>query len=189
MAKGLNKKFLSNPLEFFRQKYFGNQAHLQAPVDGEGDIDFIPTIDPITVLLANYQERQHHPGAQPIHAYYLPAIRNNSATLVLGDRASYLFTASLSGCMFAAYGPDARHVTVEHVNEFDDSPVVPIDARVQQILNQNYPFCRIVQFGDIPNHGNQYFYNNLAMGMGILHSDGWHFYLKPDIGAAEYIEL
>lgn len=189
MAKGLNKEFLSDPLEFFRQKYFGNLSHSQVPVSGEGDIDFIPTDDTITVLLANYQERKHHFGAQPVHAYYLPVIQDNSATLDLGDRAPYLFTASLSGCMFAAYGSDAQHVTVEHVNEFDNQAIVPIAARVRQILNQNYPFCRIVQFGNTPNHGNQYFYNNLAMVMGILHPDGWHFYLKPDAGTAAYIEL
>lgn len=190
MADGRNKEFLRDPLNLFR-------THLLCISDislrpGLLNVDLVNTPDPDRdILIEDYAKRSHGLTAQPIPAYILPAAVNNIATLTLGTGASYMFTSQLSGCMFAAYGPDSEHVTAEHVNAlYPEKAAVTIEDRIRQILSQNYPFCKIVRFGSERSTDTQYYYPAYAAVMGILSSTGnWDFYLKQDADRHEYIKL
>jgi len=122
MAGGLNKAFKRNPAVFLQTHTLmvNPQAHgSQAIAGGATNIDLVMAdnkTNPKFVRLESYDLRTHGWGADPIGAYYCPAIVDNYSNIPLGLQAPYMFTPDLSGCLFAAYGPDASNLTVEHVN-------------------------------------------------------------------------
>lgn len=190
MANGRNKEFLRDPLNFFKTYLLCINDTTLRP--GELDVDFVNTPGPNSdILIESYATRTHGLTAQPIHAYLLPALLNDISTLVLRDKASYMFTSQLSGCMFAAYGSDSKHVTVEHVNAlYPEQATVTIDERITQILDQHYPFCKIVRYGSERSTDTQYYYPAYAAVMGIRTATGdWEFYLKQDADVKEYIKI
>lgn len=190
MADGRNKEFLRDPLNFFKTYFLCVNDVTLRP--GVLDVDFVNTPVPDRdIIIERYAKRTHGATAQPIHAYLLPAIFNDISTLVLGDETPYMFTSQLSGCMFAAYGPDSKHVTVEHVNaKYPEQATVTINERIAQILDQNYPFCKIVRCGSERSTDTQYYYPAYAAVMGILTDSGdWDFYFKQDADVQEYIKI
>lgn len=194
MAGGHNKQFLADPRDYFNQHFLLVRANspLVSQPAGKKEIDLMDCGSGDMVFLEDYNSQQTHGcGAQPIPAYFLPAVYDDSRTLTLGQEVNYLFTPELSGCMFAAYGPDAGHVTVEHVNAKDAGARVPIPTRCQQILSQQYPFCKIVYSGPIPGIGEDliHTYHGNGAVLGILVNGEWHFYLKADPGKPESVEL
>lgn len=56
--------------------------------------------------------------AHPIRAYYLASSYNQTRTISITNHAEVFFTDTLTGCLFAAYGPNRFNLTVEHTNAF-----------------------------------------------------------------------
>ncbi|MFP4348400.1 MAG: hypothetical protein ACOC0H_07820 [Thermodesulfobacteriota bacterium] len=190
MAEGNNKKFIRNPVDFMRTHQLmispqgiGSQS-LQM---GGMDIDIVPidSQNPQFVRLENYSMRSHSRGAQPVKAFYLPAIFNNTSTLTIDNTRDFMFTADLSGCLFAAYGPNSSSLTVEHVNVRTPSAQVPIVPRATAIINGNYNFYKILS--PVPIHGantgNVKTYTANSSVIGIRSGGGWQFYYKPSISS------
>jgi hypothetical protein len=150
------------------------------------DIDIV-SIDPKNpqfVRLENYQMRPPtNKEKVAVKAFYLPAINDNTSTLAIGVGASYIFTADLSGCLFAAYGPSADNITVEHVNVRTAQAQVPILPRAQAIINANYGFYKILSPVTVPNaDGTQvkvYAANSSVVGLKI--AGAWNFYYKSSM--------
>lgn len=180
MAGGKNKEFMADPIQFFRTYYLAVQGNSQ-PGAGLNNIDIVDPKGAGVMLLTDYAQRTHSTGAQPVPANYLPFIQDDSSVLTLNPSAPYMFTADLSGCMFAAYGPDSRHVTVEHVNQRTAQARVNIAVRCNQIAAQQYGFCKIVCRGSAPDISPQVqTYESNAAVFGLLTNSGWDFYFRPD---------
>ena len=107
-----------------------------------------------------------------------------------------MFTALLSGCQFIAYGPDNRHVTVEHNNCFSD-PCTGLDAggyegRLAAIRAANHPFIWVVSavFGAHANDpaaantaGDGYTYGNTYTAQVVgkfTQAGGWVFTVRDN---------
>jgi len=189
----MNKKFRKNPTNFLREYVI-----LKSPDDpvlippGAVDIDLVPVgrYDRDKVRIERFNARTHGWGAKPIHAYWLPAQRDNSATIPIAGAADYMFTSDLSGCLFAAYGANNMALTVEHVNEHSPAAAVPIVPRAQAILALGPAgaipaFCKILSPAPIPTAGlpaaaaaiNRHVihYPGNAWVIGVRHA-GWRFY-------------
>ena len=180
MAGGKNKEFMADPIHFFNTYYFGIQGNAQ-PRGGLINIDIVDAKGGGVMLLVDYDQRTHGAGARPVPANYLPFIMDNTSVLALNPAAPYMFTADLSGCMFAAYGPDPRNVTVEHVNQRTAQAKVNIADRCDQIVSQQYGFCKIVCRSSVPGLPPQVqTYDENAAVFGLLTSSGWSFYLRSD---------
>lgn len=191
MAGGNNELFRNNPLDYFRkhQLMISPQAiGSQALRNGTMDIDLV-SVDPQMpdcIRLEDFNLRKHHTSlrlkpAQPVRAYFLAAVYDNASTLRITNERNYLFTADLSGCLFAAYGANANDLTVEHVNVHTPHARVPILPRAQAIIAANYNFYRILS--PVPIAGSNPFYvkvysaNSSVMGLRI--GGAWTFHYKP----------
>lgn len=180
MAGGKNKEFMADPLKFFNTYYLATQGNAQMR-GGLIHIDIVDAKGGDIMLLTDYAQRTHGPGAQPVPANYLPAVLDDASVLELDPHAPYMFTADLSGCMFAAYGPDAEHVTVEHVNQRTSQARVNIAARCEQIMADHHAFCKIVCRASGPNiPQGVYTYADNAAVFGLLTGKEWSFYFRPD---------
>lgn len=189
MAGGRNREFLSDPRAFFRRHILEIKDKTPS-IKGLYDCDFVDTEkrgEKIFIVVDDYDSRSHGCGATPIPAYCLPAVYNASSSLRLGQDARFLFTSALTGCIFAAYGADARNVTVEHVNEKNGMAAVSIAARCEEILNMHYPFCKIVLRSEDAAAGangqDVYVYEDSAAVMGIRDeaTGEWQFYFREDL--------
>jgi len=190
MAGGNNAAFIANSKEYIRTHQLmispqgiGSQG-LNA---GLMDIDLV-SIDPQNaqfVRLENYLMRPAKgKETTPVKAFYLPAINDNTSTLAIGVGANYIFTADLSGCLFAAYGPSADNITVEHVNVRNPAQaVVPILPRAQAIIAANYAFYKLLSPVAVPNadptHVKIYAANSSVVGAKI--GGAWNFWYKPSM--------
>jgi len=199
MAGGMNKKFRKNPTNFLREYVI-----LKSPDDPVGipagvvDIDLVPVgrYDRDKVRIERFNARTHGWGAKPIHAYWLPAQRDNSATIPIAGAADYMFTCDLSGCLFAAYGANNAALTVEHVNVHSAAAAVPIVPRARAILASGPAgaipaFCKILSPAPIPPpaglppaaaavaaaeiNRHVIHYPGNAWVIGVRHA-GWRFY-------------
>ena len=187
MAGGNNKKFMKDPVTFIRTHQImvnANPAGASVLPAGNADIDLV-SIDPRNpefIRLEDFTRRKHGwVGAKPVKAFFLPGVHNNTSTLNINTARSYMFTADLSGCLFAAYGADASAVTVEHVNVRDKKALVPILPRAQNIIAANHAFYKILSPVAIPgadaNHVKVYAANSSVVG--ILTGGSWRFHYKP----------
>lgn len=187
MAGGNNKSFRADPQAFIRQHQL--QVNVPGPflIAGPADIDLF-SIAP-AVQLRRYDATQRHGwGARPVEAFFLPARVNDASTLVLNGARKYLFTHDLSGCLFAAYGPNAAAVTVEHVNELNAHAHVRIVDRALAIAQ--YPYHRILapdskagalrQAGLLNQPGLKLsLYRIRSCVVGVRLGAEWLFYYKP----------
>lgn len=187
MAEGNNASFLASPDTYIRthQLMISPQGiGSQALFAGLMDLDLV-SIDPQNpqfVRLENYAQRPLPREAQAVRSYYLPAINDNTSTLAIGAGANYIFTADLSGCLFAAYGPDAANITVEHVNVRNaHAAAVPILPRALAIVGAGHGFYKILSPvavpGANPAHVKTYAANSSVVGVKI--AGAWNFHYKP----------
>jgi hypothetical protein len=184
MASGNNEAFLRDPKEYIRTQVIGSPS--QALQAGQMQIDLVP-IDrqnPQFVRMENYAMRPVPRETKHILAWYLPAIHNNTSTLAIGGvGGNYIFTADLSGCLFAAYGPDAANITVEHVNVRDANAAVPIQPRATAIITGGFGFYKLLSPVALPGangaHVKTYAANSSVVGVKI--GGAWNFYYKPTI--------
>ncbi len=189
MAGGNNAAFTSGTKEFIRTHQLmispqgiGSQG-LHA---GLMDIDMV-SIDPQNkqfIRLENYAMRPTPRETTAVRAFYLPAVNDNTSTLAIGVGANYVFTADLSGCLFAAYGPSADNITVEHVNVRNPAAaVVPILPRANAIIAAAYGFYKLLSPvavpGSDPNHVKVYAANSSVVGVKI--GGAWNFYYKSSM--------
>lgn len=189
MAGGNNAAFIANTKEFIRahQLMISPQGiGSQGLFSGLMDIDLV-SIDPRNaqfIRLENYAMVPPPREAKAVRSFYLPAINDNTSTLAIGVGANYVFTADLSGCLFAAYGASADNITVEHVNVRNPAQAqVPILPRAQAIIAANYGFYKIlspvaVPLAD-PNHVKVYNANSSVVGVKI--GGAWNFYYKSSM--------
>ena len=92
-----------------------------------------------------------------------------------------MFTADLSGCLFAAYGATANTITVEHVNVRSPTALVPILPRAQAIIAAHHNFYKILLLVHIPgaNPAHVKVYNANSSVVGVNTGAGWQFHYKP----------
>ena len=188
MAGGNNASFIANSKEYIRTHQLmispqgiGSQA-LHA---GLMDIDLV-SIDPKNAQFIRLEDYTMRPAKDKektsVKAFYLPAVNDNTSTLAIGPGASYIFTADLSGCLFAAYGASADNITVEHVNVRNAAvAAVPILPRANAIIAAAYGFYKILSpvevTGSDPKHVKQYAANSSVVGVKI--GGAWNFWYKP----------
>ena len=185
MAQGKNALFKRNPSNFL-------QTHtLMVSPDGHGagqriptpvaEIDFNPLVGPVTpqsVMMLNYLALTGSTEGVSVSAYYLPAIVDNTSTMKIGVGKSYFFTADLSGCLFAAYGPSDQDLTVEHVNVRTAAAVVAIAPRLAAIATGGFAFCKILS--PIPYPGVAT-YTTGGNVLGVCDPvGGWTFHYRVD---------
>ncbi len=188
MAEGMNAKFLRNPREFLRTHEISVPPNPVTPAlripSPLANIDLVPVGGHQDqahgrVRIENYDQRQHkthlwsHP--QPVPAYFLPARQGESVTILLTNQRNYMFTADLSGCLFAAYGNNTQTVMVEHVNA--KALVIP---RTQTILATNYIFCRLLTY-HLPANADPAIVKTYTRGawvIGLREGNSWAFYYK-----------
>lgn len=190
MATGNNKRFFADPVAYIKthQLLINPQAvGSQVLKAGKMNLDFV-SIDPQNpafIRMEDYDKRSHSKGAAPIAAYFLPAVVDDTSTLDIDIdfNRSYMFTADLSGCLFAAYGNDASRITVEHVNVRTANARVNIAARAQAIIAAGYGYYRILSPKAIPQSNPQYVksYDATSSVVGIRTGAGWSFYYKPEM--------
>lgn len=186
MAQGKNALFMRNPAGFL-------QTHtLMVNPDGHGvgqkiptpvaEIDMNPLVGPITpqvVMMLNYLALTGSKESVSISAYYLPAIVDNTSTMKIGVGKPYFFTADLSGCLFAAYGPNNQDLTVEHVNVRTPGALVPITPRIGAIVAAGYAYCRILS--PTANVAANATYTTGGNVIGVLDpAGGWTFHYRVD---------
>lgn len=193
MSNGKNALFKRNPSNFL-----ANHTLMVSP-DGHGpaqkipspvaEIDLSPLVgpkNPESVMLLNYLKVEGKREGQSISAYYLPANVDNTSTLRIGVGKPYMFTPDLSGCLFAAYGPNANDLTVEHVNVRTIAAVVSIPVRAVAILNGGYPYCKIITPVPITvpvGTAQVANYNTGGNVVGVLTDNGWVFHYRVDQNA------
>jgi hypothetical protein len=191
MAGGNNASFMAHTNTFLQnhQLMISPQGiGSQGLVAGLMDIDLV-SIDPRNaqfIRLENYAQRPAPREAQAVRSFFLPAINDNTSTLAIGVGANYIFTADLSGCLFAAYGPDAGNITVEHVNVRNPlAAVVPILPRALAIIAGGFGFYKILSPVVVPGapgaHVKTYAANSSVVGVKI--GGAWNFYYKPGMNA------
>lgn len=190
MATGNNKRFFSGPVAYIKnhQLLINPQAiGSQVLKAGKMNLDFV-SIDPQNpafIRMEDYDKRIHGKGAAPITAYFLPAVVDDTSTLDIDVDFSrnYMFTADLSGCLFAAYGNDASRITVEHVNVRTANARVNIAARVQAIIAAGYAYYKILSPQPIAQSNPQHVKSYAATSsvVGIRTRAGWSFYYKPEM--------
>jgi len=189
MAGGNNAAFMASTKEFIRthQLMISPQGiGSQGLFSGLMDIDLV-SIDPHNaqfIRLENYAMRPPVRETKAVHSFYLPAINDNTSTLAVGVGANYIFTADLSGCLFAAYGASADNITVEHVNVRNPAQAqVPILPRAQAIIAANYGFYKILSPVAVPNADANHVkvYNANSSVVGVKIGGAWNFYYKSSM--------
>lgn len=189
MAGGNNAAFMANAKEFIRthQLMISPQGiGSQGLFSGLMDIDLV-SIDPHNaqfIRLENYAMRPPVRETKSVRAFYLPAINDNTSTMAIGVGANYIFTADLSGCLFAAYGPSADNITVEHVNVRNPAQAqVPILPRAQAIIAANYGFYKLLSPVAVPNADANHVkvYNANSSVVGVKIGGAWNFYYKSSM--------
>jgi len=194
MAGGNNRSFLRNPQEFLRTHHIIANPQGEEGVtklhNGKYNIDLVTidnVVNPVTstahVRLENYDTNgPHRPDSQPVPAFFLEAKLNQSSILTLDGSCDYMFTADLSGCLFAAYdGSRANTITVEHVNEHDERARVHAERFVDDITHENYHFYKILfpSTKFINESENVKVYRAASCVIGVRKDGAWHFYYKP----------
>lgn len=185
MANGNNKRFLSDPLRFLTENeyYDVDFSGGHSPGSGVYDMDFVMND---FLYMKDYNNREHHYGAVPVHAYYLSAYANSVSTMNMGGAADYFFTPMISGCTFAVYGHDRKNILASHINDYDRKGLCT--QTINGILGVNYNFCRILSKADDAagiadpnvqtyNWDLQHRDPILVFGMRDVNGD-WHFYKK-----------
>ena len=189
MAGGNNAAFMASTKEFIRthQLMISPQGiGSQGLFSGLMDIDLV-SIDPHNaqfIRLENYAMRPPVRETKAVRSFYLPAINDNTSTLAVGVGANYIFTADLSGCLFAAYGASADNITVEHVNVRNPAQAqVPILPRAQAIIAANYGFYKILSPVAVPNADANHVkvYNANSSVVGVKIGGAWNFYYKSSM--------
>jgi hypothetical protein len=186
MAKGKNAEFKRNPCLFLQNHTLMVSPDAYTPqtklASGLTKIDLVMTdasITPKVVRLESYDARSHGVGAKAIDAYYLPAVVDDANTIEIGDKADYMFTADLSGCLFAAYGKDGKQLTVEHVNARTSKAKVPLARRANEINNAGHAYCKIIAPAKLPDAQVES-YDTGGNVIGIRENGAWKFYHHLD---------
>jgi len=100
--------------------------------------------------------------------------------MTIGVGKPFFFTPDMSGCLFAAYGPNDQNLTVEHVNVRTAAALVPIAARLAIIVAAGHAFCRVLSPTPFI-HPNVTLYNTGANVIGVLNPvGGWTFHFRAD---------
>jgi hypothetical protein len=191
MAGGNNASFMAHTNTYLQthQLMISPQGiGSQGLMAGLMDIDLV-SIDPRNaqfIRLENYAQRPAPRETNAVRSFFLPAINDNTSTLAIGAGANYIFTADLSGCLFAAYGADAGNITVEHVNVRNPlAAVVPILPRALAIIAAGYGFYKMLSPVAVPGapgaHVKTYAANSSVVGVKI--GGAWNFYYKPGMNA------
>lgn len=180
MSNGKNRAFMNNPVAFLSEHVIADHGGLTAGGARVGDFD-LEEISPVACLLNDHRTARNK-DPQPIHAHYLPAQYNQSIVLPLFARdAKYMFTSSLSGCLFAAYGANSRNVTVEHFNRRDGNATVSIKNRIQEILNTGYDYCKMLSPIAVQGENHVHTYVTGANVIGVSDAAGnWSFHYRKD---------
>jgi hypothetical protein len=185
MAKGKNALFKKNPKNFLRTHTLmvSPDAHMpeQKIPSPVAEIDLKPILgpkNPESVMMRNHLKATDSTEKESISAYYLPAIVDNTSTMKIGVGKPYFFTADLSGCLFAAYGPSDEDLTVEHVNVRTTNAAVSIAARAGTILAGGHAFCKVLSPTPIPGAVS---YTTGGNVIGVLDPQGgWTFHYRVD---------
>lgn len=186
MAGGKNALFIKNPSNFLQTHTLmvSPDAHMPdqkipSPV-AEIDMNLLNgPLHPPSVMMKNYLKVTAKEGVS-ISAYYLPAIVDNTSTMKIGVGKPYFFTADLSGCLFAAYGPSDQDLTVEHVNVRTGAAAVAIGPRIAAIAAAGHAYCKILS--PIPSASATATYTTGGNVMGVLNNPvgGWTFHYRVD---------
>jgi hypothetical protein len=197
MAGGNNRSFLRDPLDFLRKHQlivspqgYGS-AGLQA---GMMELDLVP-VDPQNswvVRIENYATRPHAFGSRPVVAWFLPARADAISTLEIDSRCDYVFTADLSGCLFAVYGDEASGpVTVMHANARLGTNAY-MQSLVKSISAANHPFCKILSPHSVINPGRAdlkiYPASVNTCVVGDRRGGIWRFYFRMPNGTGSLTE-
>lgn len=176
MSNGNNREFMNNPVDFLRTHTIADYGSFAArAVSGIYDLDL--EFNSHADYLGYYNLEQPQEDIA-IHAHYLPAKANSAMSMQLTNHAKYMFTSSLTGCLFAAYGRNAQSVTVEHVNDFASTGL--IGNRLQSILDHHYPYCRILSPVLVPGtYITAYLGSACVIGVADTKGD-WSFHCKRD---------
>jgi hypothetical protein len=186
MAGGKNALFMRNPSNFIQTHTLmvSPDAHMAdqkipSPV-AEIDMNLLNgPLNPPSVMMKNYLKVEGAKEGVSIPAYYLPAIVDNTSTMKIGVGKPYFFTADLSGCLFAAYGPNDSDLTVEHVNVRTPAAAVPIAPRIAAIAGAGHAYCRILS--PIPSAQATATYTTGGNVIGVLDpAGGWTFHYRVD---------
>ena len=196
MAQGKNKEYTSNPAVFLSNYEISRspQHDVMQPIPSPGpsNIDLVPLPGPPynRVRIENYNLRPHGIGAKPIRAYWLPAQHGHIRTIILGNAASYFFTADLSGCLFAAYYNAAGNLIVEHTNARGNAAYVAAhitprltfihgmlgNGPIRVLTPMAWPAAALGAAPAAPHHVVHY--PNLAWVIGGRLAGGWRFRYK-----------
>lgn len=191
MADGNNRSFLRDPIDFIRKHHLivSPQGHGTTELHpGIMEIDLVP-VDPQlpwVIRLENYRLRPHDFGARPVIAWFLPAKADEISTLAIDSQCDYLFTADLSGCLFAAYGEEASGpVTVMHVNARSGGNARLLDY-IKTISAVHHNFFKILSPLSIPSPGRAevtiYPGSVNSCVVGVRKGGRWRFYYKMPNG-------
>ncbi len=206
MSNGLNTAFMVNPINFLGNYpgilssniRFNGPGGTSYALDGNniGMFD-LKLGNHNTVQLRNYSGGffSNILGDPPIRAYYLSAFANQTRIIQLGHQANFMFTDSITGCSFKAYGTSRYNITVEHQNEL--ARRIQYAVRRLSIAAMNY---NINITYDSTNYRNGGFllgddpeFTQVTV-IGWRRATGWHFYVRRllqqphrplDIGAFE----
>ena len=90
----------------------------------------------------------------------------------------------MSGCLFAAYGPSADNITVEHVNvRHPQAAAVPILPRAIAIIGAHHAFYKILSPVIVPNADPTHVkvYGLASAVVGVKVGGAWNFWYKPTL--------
>jgi len=127
---GLNKKFMSDPVTFIRNRMIKHDSGIYCPHNTTYEFDFHEKA-PYVVL----QRFEYRPSKTPnryskrIPAVWLKWKENHSFTVTLDGPEKYFFTATLSGCRLRISG-DSKTPIVSHIAYGPTAGTKPAAARM-----------------------------------------------------------
>ena len=201
MAKGLNSLFLASPQRFMAThtintpQGIGNIKSTSLPRSGVGEFDLFARMGGTglggagAVELRTYTDTLMRHGNK-IHAFLLNALPNQDNKETLPVTVRIMLTNLLNGCQFMAYGPDRKHLTVEHNNYFGDRG--QYSTHYNKIQGQPHAiFCALKPVMETTTTaGDEYAVAGMANIVGVRADDGWHFFVRaPTFGVANIREL
>lgn len=173
MAKGMNTEFMANPAGFISNRWLMVPSVIGLN-NGAGTFGIYPNGNHGAIVRPFVRNSY---WSHPMRAYYLKPAPNAENSHVLPNDVSYMFTDTMNGCQFLAYGPDRNNVTVEHNNYFGGTAANYVTRR-NLIQGAGHAFYWEVR----PNQE----YNPLqgAVVIGVRSGVGWQFYLRLNANMA-----
>ncbi len=178
--------FLDNPVAFFRQHYFAPTGSITTP-PGDGIFDITKMDDPPTFVVqkgAKVKGYLARADANKLNIHKLPKDKPDPY---------FMFTDSMTGCQFIAYGSSRFDITVEHNNylalslQKPDGEQKSRDAyakRLSDVMKLGNPFFMNLSPGDEIDVCNRQTYkaDPGASILGVFKPTvGWQFWIKASI--------